>query len=447
MNLKQLASIIGGKLTGEDSVFQSLSSDTRQLQVGQTFIALKGERYDGHQFMQSAISHGANAVIIEQGALKDNIAVPYIEVTDTTKALGALAHYWRQQFDIPMVAITGSCGKTTVKTMLGAILSQVGPTLVPQSSFNNQFGLPFTLLQLNSKHQFAVLEIGTNGFGEIANLTKILDPTHSVITNINPAHLSGLKTVDLIAKEKGDIYCYLRQQGTAIINLDEPYAKQWQECLSNQTVLTFGLEQGDVRATDIHLTATGSSFCLQIADQTQQITLAVPGLHNVKNALVACALSHALGISSARMAEGLQSFMGVPGRLRQLKSSSGATIIDDTYNANPASVKAAIDVLSHAPGRKIFVLGDMGELGDNGMKYHEEVGHYARQRGVQQMYAIGELSACAIKAFGHDASIFKDKQSLVQALSSTLDADTTILIKGSRSTKMEEVITGLGGKR
>lgn len=433
-----------GILIGSDHPYTKLSFDSRTLQAGEIFIALKGETFDGHHFVSQAIEKGAAAVIIAHERLLDTaISIPIIRVDDTTKALGKFAHVWRNRFNIPVVGITGSCGKTTVKAMLSSILSLSGHPLIPEGSFNNHFGLPFSLLKLTSAHQYAVMEVGTNGFGEIEYLTKILSPTHSIITNVQPAHLAGLETLENIAKEKGDIYKYLSTKGTAIINADQPHISLWRSLLTNQKVVTFGLEQADVTATDIQLSLNKAQFKLNIMGHIMPIILCVPGLHNVMNALAAATVAIQLDIPITQIVEGLQSFFGVKGRLNYFKAQRGACIIDDSYNANPASFKAAIDVLAQASGNTVLVMGDMGELGAQSLQYHAEIGQYAFKQGIHQLFAVGDLSQQAVVQFGKGGRAFKDKQSLINALVPALDSNTTVLIKGSRSTRMEDILTVL----
>lgn len=443
MHLSQIAKAIDGTLSGQDIAFSQLASDTRKLEQGTVFIALKGESFDAHDFIEQAIEKGAAAIIAEKSKVTKELPVPTLWVKDTTLALGKLAHFWRMQFDIPVIGITGSCGKTTVKSMLGEVLSLVGPTLVPEGSFNNQFGLPFTLLQLKPSHQFGILEIGTNGFGEIAYLTQMSSPTISTITNVNPAHLQGLKTLDNVAQEKGDIYKFLSPNGVAIINQDEPYADLWRNKLSGQPVMTFGLEQADVTAKNLTLKFGQSQFDLMIHGKAYPCQLQVSGNHNVKNALTVAAIATALKISPNIIVKGLSQFTGVKGRLKTHQTSEGVIVIDDSYNANPASLKAAIDVLSQASGDKVLVMGDMAELGDMSENFHREIGHYAKEKGVDRLYAVGQFSQNAIQPFGQGAQHFNDKKALLEALTPTLKPETTVLIKGSRSARMEEVLTAL----
>lgn len=444
MQLDIIAKAVNGTLEGKSLQFTKLSTDSRQIAPDSLFIALQGENFDGHRFIAQAIQNGANAVIAER-AKSPNIPpqVSVIWVENTIQALGKLANLWRNQFDIPMIGITGSCGKTTVKTMLGSILAQVGNTLVPQSSFNNQFGLPFSLLKLNTSHRYAVLELGTNGFGEIKQLTSILSPTHAMITNVRPAHLAGLKTVENIAKEKGAIYEGLRVNGTAIINQDEPYFNDWRKSLNQQSLVTFGLQRGDIHAEQVTQSIEQSRFMLNTPNGRIEIILPAPGVHNVMNALSAAAAAVSLGVALEVIQAGLRAFQGVSGRLRKLQSSRGACVIDDCYNANPASFKAAIDVLSQASGEKILVMGDMGELGSESERFHQEIGGYAKAKGIDQIYAVGRFSAFAGKAFGKGAIVFENKQALVNALTPKLNAETTVLVKGSRSAKMEDILTAI----
>lgn len=444
MYLDQVAKVLQGTLRGKNLLWTELQSDTRKIMPGQVYIALKGEQFDGHDFLQEAEQKGAGALIAEAKSVqKKSYSIPVVMVEDTTQALGKLAHYWRAQFSIPIVGVTGSCGKTTVKSMIGNILSLAGNTLVSEGSFNNQFGLPFTLLKLNASHQYGVFELGANHLGEIDYLANLLKPTVSLITNVRQAHLAGFKTVQNIAQEKGQIYAHLDPEGTAIFNAEEAYLSEWEELLHHQKKITFGLSQGDVFAQEVVLGLSGSTFVLRSPLEKQKIQLSFPGQHNVMNALAAATVAYALKIPMDCVVEGLETFTGVKGRLKGLRGPQGSWLIDDSYNANPDSFKAAVDVLQQASGQKILVMGDMGELGEKAPAYHQEIGAYAKSKGVDQLLGVGTLSQFALKAFGEGAKGFSDKPTLIAHLTPLLNSKTTVLIKGSRLAGMEEVFHAL----
>jgi len=442
--LSQIAQSMAGELVGKDDIYTQLSSDTRTLNPGDVYIALKGDSFDGHDFIQQAIEKKAVCIIAQKNKVKATLSIPVIWVEDTTKALGLLAKYWRAQFDIPVIGITGSCGKTTVKSMLGHVLSLMGETLIPPGSFNNQFGLPFTLLQMNPAHKYAVIEVGTNHLGEIAYLANILQPTISLITNIRSAHLAGFKTKANIATEKGDLYKFLTKNGTAILNQDEPYYEQWLKSLQpEQRHLSFGLQAGDVTADNIQLSFEGAIFDLCYQEKRYSIKLNTTGKHSIYNALAVSCVALSLGVPMEVIVKGLENFQSVKGRLQRHQTASGVTIIDDSYNANPASFKAAIDVLASASGPKILVMGEMGELGKDEAKYHHEIGVLAKSKAIDTILSFGTLTQHTVSGFGEGAKEYQDKSILASDLSKILSKGTTVLIKGSRYTGMEDVLNAL----
>jgi len=448
--LSQIAQSMNGEFVGDNnSIYTQLSSDTRTLNAGDVYIALKGENFDGHDFISQAIDKKAACIIAQKNKINSKISiisksVPVIWVEDTTIALGLFAKYWRSQFDIPVIGITGSCGKTTVKSMLGHVLSLMGETLIPPGSFNNQFGLPFTLLKINPNHQYAVIEVGTNHLGEIAYLANILHPTISLITNIRSAHLAGFKTESNIAKEKGDLYKFLVPDGTAILNQDEPYYSEWLENLNaKQSHLSFGLQVGDVTAQNIQLSFNGASFDLCYQDKKHPIQLKITGQHSIYNALAVSCVALSLEVPIEVIIQGLENFQSVKGRLQKHQTDSGVTIIDDSYNANPASFKAAIEVLASAPGHKILGMGEMGELGEHEAQYHEEIGQFAKTKSIDTILSFGALTQHTVNSFGKGAKEYQDKSILISDLAKILSKGTTVLIKGSRYTGMEEVLDAL----
>ena len=449
MLLSQAAQVLDGQLVGADVRFSAVSTDSRKLSPGDLFIALRGEHFDGYEFIAQAIQGGAAAAMANADSYKAHPPVlgpqsSVLVVPDTRLALGQLAAYWRKQFAIPLVAITGSNGKTTVKEMLAGILSEAagsaGAVLATKGNLNNDIGMPLTLLQLNASHRYAVIEMGMNHLGEIDYLTRIAAPDVALINNASGAHLEGLGSVHVVALAKGEILAGLEHHGTAVINADDAHAPLWRGLAGAHPLLEFGLD----KQADISGRWQPHDFGLQLEVQTPQgnftVVLQVPGEHNARNALAAAAAAIALNIPLEKIAAGLEKFSGVAGRLQRKAALHGASLIDDTYNANPASVRAAISVLAQASGQHILVLGDMGELGDDAATFHAEIGAEARRAGIEKMYALGTLSNNAVREFGSGARHFERIEDLQVALEKELDANTTVLVKGSRFMKMERVV-------
>ena len=445
MQLSEAAQATMGQVLGEDIFFTSVGTDSRNIAPEQLFVALHGENFDGHAYVRQAQEKGAAAALIstQQG----NIS-PALLVKDTRLALGSLAGYWRAKFDIPLAAITGSNGKTTVKEMLSCILRAAAGSdeavLATQGNLNNDIGLPLTLLKLRAWHRYAVTEMGMNHAGEIRYLTRLGRPTVALVNNATTAHIGGLGTVEDIANAKGEIFEGLAEDGVAIINADDAFAPLWKTLAAGKQVITFGLvNPADVTAT-YQLHADGSDVQMNSpqgdVDCNVEFRLPVPGLHNVRNALAASAAALAMGVDKLDIAKGLAAFGGVNGRLQQKAGLHGALVIDDTYNANPASMKAAIDVLAAQPGTKIMVMGDMGELGEDAPAMHAEIGRYARQAGLSGFYALGELSRQAAEAFGAGAQQADSPEAVFEALNRQLGQGTVVLVKGSRFMRMERVV-------
>lgn len=441
MYLSEIAKIINGKLQGTDVSVSSFNTNSRELMPGEVFIALRGEQFDGHDFLQSACEKKAAAVIT---SMPSSFPVPSIQVENTRIALGQIAAHHRQQFQLPLIAVTGSCGKTTTKTMIASILSHMGPTLAPIKSFNNDVGVPVTLLQLTENHNYAVIEMGANHLREIAYLSQLARQNVALITNVAPAHLEGFGTLQGVATAKGEIYEALTEDGIAILNSDDKFVEYWQRIIKCKS-LTFGIKhKADVTAKNITLDREGHpSFEVHYPDGTLSITLPLLGIHNVMNALAATTASFAVGASASAIKKGLTQVHPVSKRLVKYKGLSGSLIIDDTYNANPLSVSAALQMLAHGKGEKIFVFGDMAELGHQSEKLHEEIGRQAKDLGIDKLYACGKLSHLTVEAFGDKGIHFKDQSSLIEALKPALHADATVLIKGSRSSRMENVVQAI----
>jgi len=437
--LAEVAEFLSAKHRGANVPFQFVSTDTRTLQPGDLYVALIGERFDGHDYVQQAIDKGACAVVISK---EMDVSVPFLQVADTTKALGRLALFNRQKFKRDVVAITGSSGKTTVKGMMATLLRQSNEVLVTRGNLNNHIGAPLTLLRINHTYDYAVIELGASAEGEIAYTSNLAKPTVSILTNAGSAHLEGFGDLETIVRTKGEIIDALDDDGIAVLNADSEFFQTWKTRAGKRRVISFGLEaSADVRATNVEVDSTGCcEFDLNIVDQTAHVHLKVMGQHNVHNALASAAACHGLGFTIQEIVTGLQAFEGVEGRLIEKQGFNGSTIIDDTYNANPASVRAAIEVLRSRPGHGIFVLGDMAELGVETQLAHAEVGAYARENNIDEFFALGELSRGAADAFGDNAHWFASHDSLVRFLKSKLNKDVTVLVKGSRSAHMDRVV-------
>ncbi len=440
MGLHEIAQAIQARAVGPDVDWTSVSTDSRNLPQGCLFVALRGERFDGHAYAAEALARGAAAVMIQADAKLD--LAPALVVDDTRLALGRLAAWHRSCHSARLVAVTGSNGKTTVKEMVAAILSaEAGSTavLATQGNLNNDIGVPLTLLRLTPEHRFAVIEMGMNHAGELDYLSHLAAPDAALVNNALRAHLEGLGSVDAVARAKGEIYGGLRPDGIALINADDPHADLWRGLARARRVVEFGLEQGDIRA-EYRLDALGADLTLHLPGGPLAVRLAVPGLHSVRNAVAASAAAHVLGASNASIARGLAGFTGVKGRLQRHACILGASLIDDTYNANPDSVTAAIQVLASQPGVRLLVLGDMGELGADAEAMHAEIGQAAKASGVDRLLALGELSQAAVGAFGPGAMHFERIEELLAELEQALGPDVTVLVKGSRFMKMERVV-------
>lgn len=460
MTLHEAARAVQSEWTGSDVLFTSVSTDTRTLQPGSLFIALSGEHFDGARFVAGAIDRGAVAAMINAQASVQNVPahLPVIRVKDTRLALGQLAAYWRNRFALPLIAVTGSNGKTTVKEMIAAILRQVDVTrheqegevydhlLVTEGNLNNDIGVPQMLLRLRAHHRYAVIEMGMNHVGEIAYLTDLAKPDVAVITNAGAAHIEGLGSVDAVARAKAEIFQGLSVHGTAVINADDAHATLWRRCAGAREILDFGLREHARVSADYESLPLASRVTMRLSEGEVDVMLQVSGVHNIYNALAAAAATTALGIGTACIAAGLAHFQGVPGRLQKKSGVHQALLIDDTYNANPDSVKAALAVLAATSGKKILVLGDMGELGASSVELHRTIGRDARQAGLDRLLTLGELSAYATQEFGPGGQHFDSLDDLLDATESMLDRDVTLLVKGSRFMHMERVVRQLENK-
>lgn len=448
VRLAEVAAAIHAKHRGTNAPFQSVSTDTRTIQSGDLFVALVGERFDGHEYLQEAVDKGASAVMISRDV---ESPVPFIQVKDTATGLAELAKFNRSRFEHPLIAVTGSSGKTTVKEMMSHILrKKVGEAevLATRGNFNNHIGVPLTLLRLSQQHTYAVIELGASAEGEIAYTAKLAQPNVSILTNADAAHLEGFGDIDTVARTKGEIIDHLSAGGTAILNADSSYFSQWCERAQkdNKAIISFGLDgtKADVSASDIQTDGHGRcQFLIKTSNGEARIKLAIMGKHNVVNALTCTAASLALGLPLNEIVQSLESFNGVQGRLLEQAGVNESTVIDDSYNANPASVRAAIDTLATRDGQRIFVLGDMAELGAETQRAHAEMGAYAREAGIDMFCALGEFSRAAVDSFGDNAHWFATHDTLVRFLARNLSPNVTALVKGSRSANMDQVVADI----
>ncbi|MEW9899403.1 UDP-N-acetylmuramoyl-tripeptide--D-alanyl-D-alanine ligase [Chitinivorax sp. PXF-14] len=441
MNLNQAAKAIGGATTAPEVGFARVTTDSRAIEPGDLFIALKGERFDAHDFVTQALADGAAAAMVNT-AWEGGAGLPLLRVDDTHRALGQLAAYWRSQFNLPVAAITGSSGKTSVKEMLASICcaaSSDAGVLATRGNLNNDIGAPLTLLRLAPEHRYAVIEMGMNHPGEISYLTNLGKPTVALVNNAAAVHLEGLGSVEAVARAKGEIFEGLTSDGVAVINADDAHAPLWRSLAGSHRRIEFGLSQGDVRAT-FKLAVFDSEVSVHTPAGDVSFKLGVPGLHNVRNALAATAAALAMGIGLDAIGRGLALFDGVKGRLQRKAGLSGAIVVDDTYNANPDSMAAAIAVLAGQKGRRVFVMGDMGELGPDAPALHADIGKLAADKGIEHFYCLGELTREAARAYGPAAHHYSELDALLAALKAEMTADTTVLVKGSRFMKMERVV-------
>ncbi len=437
MKLSEIAALARGRLIGTDVAVESVTTDTRALTAGQLFIALEGPHFDGHDFLGDAANAGAAGAMVAR-QLHTNLS--QILVDDTLQALSRLAAAWRKRLRLPVVGLTGSNGKTTVKEMIAAILGREGHVLATKGNFNNHIGVPLTLLSLRRDHAYAVVEMGANHPGEIATLTAIVKPDIALITNAAAAHLEGFGSIEGVAKAKGEIFQGLPESGTAILNADDTYADYWRKLIGRRKRLTFSIDKpADVYARN----NAGGILHISTPAGEIEVDIPLPGRHNARNAVAAAAAALAAGIGVSSIKAGLESVAQVRGRLVLRAALRGARLLDDSYNANPGSLAAALEVLAEQPGERWLVLGDMGELGANSESLHRQAGERARAMGIQRLYALGTLSQAAAVAFGPGASHFDAHAALAQALCNQLQAGVSVLVKGSRSMRMERIVEAL----
>jgi UDP-N-acetylmuramoyl-tripeptide--D-alanyl-D-alanine ligase len=447
MSLMELTKILGVNHPVKDITFTGFSKDTRTNVRDSLFVAIQGEQFDGHEFVETAYQQGASAALVSK---KLNSLLPQIVVDDTIDALGKLSCAWRDNFKFPLIGVTGSNGKTTLKNMIASILTAAcnndsSQVLATVGNLNNNIGVPFTLMHLNSQQRYGVVEMGMNSAGEIAYLTKIVKPHVAVVNNAAEAHLEGLQDVAGVARAKGEIFLGLQSNGIAILNKDDAFFSYWYELISAFKCVTFGLQKNaDVMAAIIPTRSTTHQLITLLTPLGKiDVNLPLLGKHNVMNALAAVAATLVLNIDLPEIKAGLENLHPAPGRLNQHLLPNGLRIIDDSYNANPFSTRAAINTLSQFSGAKILVLGDMRELGTNAKELHSITGQQAQAAGIDYLFTLGELSAAASDAFGKNAQHFTDREQLVVALQPHLDQGNTILVKGSRSMKMEKIVSRL----
>ena len=448
INLSDLVAPLAAALVGDDVALGAINTDSRTITPGQCFLALKGPNYNGHGFVEAAKQKGATSLIIDEPVVSD---LPALKVQDTQQALTQLGGLSRSAFTGKVVALTGSCGKTTTKSLIAAILQLQGEVLATDGTKNNHIGVPLTLLRIDETHDFAVIEIGTSSFGEIKPLAQLTKPHIALITNARAVHLEGLKSVEGVSREKGEIYSGLPDDGLLIMPVDDEFTPYWRTLQrANQRLVTFGRgEKADVRALHLLQSIDSQQFTLDVRGEQTTIRLNLLGLHNVDNALAAAAVCVELGCSLETIRLGLESAQPVTGRLVQRQGLRGVRIIDDTYNANPTAVMEALRVLSEVDAKeRWFVLGDMAELADLAEPYHREVGINSKLFGVAALWTLGDWAGFATKAFGDGATHFIDKQSLINALTLAIAAHPhpetlSILVKGSRVAQLEEVVDAL----
>ncbi|NWE44577.1 UDP-N-acetylmuramoyl-tripeptide--D-alanyl-D-alanine ligase [Pseudomonas gingeri] len=445
MQLSAVANDLSGRVVSADASFSGVSIDSRAIQPGQLFVALTGPRFDGHDYLNDVAAKGAVAALVEREV--PGTELPQLLVRDTRLALGQLGALNRARFTRPVAAITGSSGKTTVKEMLASILRTRGLVLATRGNLNNELGVPLTLLELAPEHSAAVIELGASRIGEIAYTVAMTKPHVAILNNAGTAHVGEFGGPDKIVEAKGEIIEGLQADGVAVLNLDDKAFAIWKARAGARKVLSFALgnSAADFHGSDISRDPRGCpQFVLHGPDGSAPVQLNLLGSHNVANALAAAAAAHALGISLPGIVAGLEAVQPVKGRAVAQLASNGVRVIDDTYNANPTSMCAAVDILAGFSGRTVLVLGDIGELGEWAEQGHREVGAYAAGK-VSALYAVGPMMVHAVNAFGQQARHFATQADLIEALGAEQDTNTTILIKGSRSAAMENIVAALCG--
>ncbi|MDK1289610.1 UDP-N-acetylmuramoyl-tripeptide--D-alanyl-D-alanine ligase [Pseudoalteromonas umbrosa] len=445
MDFSWLAEVLEAPFCGQNLAVANINTDTRTITDNEVFLALKGANFDGHKFVEQAKQKGAIAAIVSEPV---DVDIVQFIVSDTRKALGELGQAVMQHVAPKTVAITGSVGKTTVKEMTAAILSRRGKVLATKGNFNNDIGVPLTLLRLSEDDEYAVIELGANHIGEIAYTSGLTKPDVAVVCNVAPSHLEGFGSIEGIGQAKGEIFGGLKDQGVAIINCDSEFAPMWEASLGQQSIKRFSMQDKlDVWAEGIQLDEFGcAEFTLCTEKATQQVKLALPGKHNVMNAVIAASLTLPFGTSLQDIAIALKDMPVVKGRVNVIDVSSALRVVDDTYNANVRSVKAAIELLKDMPGTRVLALGDMAELGEEARAYHQEVGEFAQQQGIDAVFTLGVLSRYASQVFEQPNRHFSTREHMLEVLSQFIENETsqcTLLVKGSRSARMELLVADL----
>ncbi|PCI38371.1 MAG: UDP-N-acetylmuramoyl-tripeptide--D-alanyl-D-alanine ligase [Thiotrichales bacterium] len=449
LSLAQLSKKIDAQYIGRDQAITDFSIDSRTINPGEIFVAIKGEHFDGHNFIKDAIEKGASAVVMQDVVHFQN-QIPKILVKDTSLALGQMAKIWRSQFNIPVVAITGSCGKTSTKEMLAHILRQKGETLATQGNLNNHYGVPLTLLRLRAQHKFAVVELGINLVGEMFYLANMVTPSMVLITNIGSSHLEGLNSLAGVSSEKSELFKHLAEEGVAIINLDEPFSSTWEDKIGEHTTITYSLRDSgnaDVKVSNGETNAKGSYFTLHTTLGDKDMFVPLLGEHTINNALAAATTAMALGADLQQLQAGFANMSPIKGRLCPYKLPNNVTLIDDSYNASVNSVKSALKLLSEFPGKHILVISNMVEMGQYAEQYHMDLGLWAKHYEIDQLLLFGQrdLLQHVINVCGKKAEYFSSKEDLFRKLKELLEtaSDMTILIKGARSKRMEVIVERL----
>jgi UDP-N-acetylmuramoyl-tripeptide--D-alanyl-D-alanine ligase len=444
--LASFAEACGGRLQGEDRSYCGVGTDTRTLARGELFVALRGPHFNGNDFLAAAQAAGAAGAVVE---VPHTSALSQVIVAESQAALSRAAQHWRGHFAIPVIGVAGSNGKTSTKEMTAAILSRLGPCLATRGNLNNHIGVPLTLLRIDSEHRFAVVEMGANLAGDVAALAELAAPSIGLITNAGAEHLEGFGTLEGAARAEGELIEALTASGIAVINADDEFAPLWRG-MTRAKVVTFGLSEDALwRAQDVHCDVDEQGFKTRFTLFSPlgraEVALELAGRHNVMNALGAAAAAAGAGAGLVHIVAGLASVRAVAGRLQFKRTQGGAWLIDDSYNANPSSVRAAIEVLGELDGSKWLVLGDMAELGDFANSSHTEIGALARARGIERLFATGALTPLSVEAFGAGGQWFADAQSLAAALARSLHPQVRLLIKGSRMNRLERVVAALTG--
>lgn len=439
MQLAQVAQAVSGQMIGPDVMLNGVATDTRGDCGGRLFVALQGDNFDAHDYVSLAFENGAAAAMVEQPI--DQLNMPCVLVSSTHQALKDLSAWWRAQFAIPLIAITGSVGKTSVKEMVGSIFTQISQGVVTHGNLNNEIGVPLTLMRLSNDDRFAVVEMGMNRAGEISRLTSIAQPTIALVNNAAAAHLEGLGSIEAVAHAKGEIFEGLSADGIAVINLDDKFSSLWLSQVESHKTISYGLIEGADVTAEFELNDSSISMNIHCPEQSFAVEMAVIGEHNVLNALAAVAVSIAANMPVDAIIAGLEAYRPIGGRLN-IKPCGALTILDDSYNANPASMRAAIDALKPF-SQSTLIVGDMAELGAATEQAHVEIGEYAAQQNIGSVYACGHHAELVAQGYGNHARVFADQPALLDYLKTTVFLQGAVLVKGSRSAQMENVVTFL----